>query len=154
MPRPPANVPQLPEAVPDGRTARKLIEEHTRAAACAQCHDKIDPYGFALEQYDAIGRKRIPYVDTSTKLSDGTELSGIDGLRDYLINTRREDLVEQFCKKLLGYSLGRAVQLSDEPLLDKMQRQLAKNNYRFSVAVVIIVTSPQFREIRGLAATD
>ena len=154
LPRPPANVPQLPEAVPDGRTARKLIEEHTRAAACAQCHDKIDPYGFALEQYDAIGRKRIPYVDTSTKLSDGTELSGIDGLRDYLINTRREDLVEQFCKKLLGYSLGRAVQLSDEPLLDKMQRQLAKNNYRFSVAVVIIVTSPQFREIRGLAATD
>ena len=154
LPRPPANVPQLPEAVPDGRTARQLIEEHSSVAACAQCHDKIDPYGFALEQYDAIGRKRTPHVDTSTKLSDGTELSGIDGLRDYLINTRREDLIGQFCKKLLGYSLGRAVQLSDEPLLDEMQRQLAKNDYRFSVAVAIIVTSPQFREMRGLAATD
>jgi hypothetical protein len=65
------------------------------------------------------------------------------------VNARRDDFVRQFCRKLLGYALGREVQLSDEPLLDEMQQKLAENDYRFSVAVEAIVTSPQFRQIRG-----
>ena len=93
-------------------------------------------------------------MDTSTKLFDGTDIDGIEGLRDYLLGPRRDDVVRQFCRKLLGYALGREVQLSDEPLLDEMQRQLAENDYRFSVAAAIIVSSPQFRQIRGQQEAD
>ena len=152
LPKPPANVPQLPESVPEGLTARQLIEKHSSVAACAKCHARIDPYGFALEQYDAIGRRRPNPVDTKTKLVDGKTIEGLAGLRGYLANDRREAFVRQFCKKLLGYALGREVVLSDEPFLVEMQKRLAKNGYRFSVAVEMIVTSEQFRSIRSVPA--
>lgn len=149
LPRPPANVPQLPEEVPTGLTARQLIEHHSSQPACAKCHAKIDPLGFALEQYDAIGRIRPQTVDTKTRLPDGKTIEGIDGLRDYLMQHRKGDVVRQFCRKLLGFALGRELQLSDEFLLEEMQSQLEENNYRFQTAVEAIVTSPQFRQIRG-----
>ena len=151
LPKPPANVPQLPESVPEGLSARQLIERHSSVAACAKCHARIDPYGFALEQYDAIGRLRAKSVDTKTKLVDGKAIEGIEGLRNYLLTDRRDEVVRQFCKKLLGYALGREVQLSDEPFLKKMRERLEKNGYRFSVAVEAIVTSEQFRNIRSAA---
>ncbi|MFP6874623.1 MAG: DUF1592 domain-containing protein [Verrucomicrobiales bacterium] len=154
LPRPPANVPDLPDKVPSGLTARQLIEKHSSVAACAKCHARIDPYGFALEQYDAIGRLRSQAVDTKTKLPGGKEIEGIQGLRDYLLKDRREDIVRQFYRKLLGYSLGREIQLSDEPLIDTMMAKLANNDYRFSVAVEMIVSSRQFREIRGKQNTE
>ena len=149
LPRPPPDVADLPDEVPSGLTARQLIEKHSSVAACAKCHARIDPYGFALEQYDAIGRLRPQVVDTKTKLPSGKEIEGIHGLRDYLLQDRREDVVRQFCRKLLGYSLGREIQLSDEPLIDTMIAKLPGNDYRFSVAVEMIVNSRQFREIRG-----
>lgn len=154
LPRPPANVPDLPNEVPSGLTARQLIEKHSSVAACAKCHARIDPYGFALEQYDAIGRFRPHTVNTKTRLPNGKNIEGIQGLRDYLAKDRRDDLLRQFCRKLLGYALGREVQLSDEPLLASMQRRLASNKYRFSVAIESIVTSPQFLEIRGTKTGD
>jgi hypothetical protein len=149
LPRPPADVPQLPDRVPNNLTARQLIERHSSDAACAMCHARIDPYGFALEQYDAIGRRRPTIVDTKSKLPDGKTVEGLDGLRNYLAIDRRDDFVQQFCRKLLGFALGREVQLSDEPLLAEMQAKLNANEYRFKVAVEAIVTSRQFREIRG-----
>jgi len=149
LPKPPANVPQLPSSVPTGLTARQLIERHSSAPECATCHARIDPYGFALEQYDAIGRLREGTSATQTKLVDGKTIEGIEGLREYLFQDRRHDVVQQFCRNLLGYSLGRAVQLSDEPLMAEMQQQLATSGYRFGVAVETIVLSNQFRMIRG-----
>ena len=142
----------MPESVPKGLTARQLIEKHSSVAACAKCHARIDPYGVALEQYDAIGRLRAKSVNTKTKLVDGKSIEGIDGLRQYLLKDRHDDFVQQFCRKLLGYALGREVQLSDEPFLKKMRERLEKNGYRFSVAVEAIVTSEQFRNIRSAAA--
>ncbi len=149
LPRPPANVPQLPEKLPSGLTARQLIERHSAVPGCATCHDRIDPLGFALEQYDAIGRLRPERADTKTKLFDGTVVDGANELRNYLVNRRRDDVVRQFCRKLLGFALGREVQLSDELLLDEMAGTLKANQFRFSVAVEAIVTSRQFRDIRG-----
>ena len=149
LPRPPADVPILPDVLPQGLTARQLIEQHSSVAACAKCHVKIDPFGFALEQYDAIGRIRSEQVDTQSVTESGVPIEGIQGLRDYLTNDRRHDVVRQFCRKLLGFSLGREVQLSDEPLLDTMEVRLQQNDYRFSAAVETIVTSDQFRKIRG-----
>ena len=154
LPKPPKNVPQLPDTVPAGLTERQLIERHSLDEACIKCHARIDPFGFALENFDAIGRFRQKdagglTIDTRTTLPDGTQIDGLAGLRDYLVKTRRDAFLRQFCRKLLGYSLGRGIQLSDEPLLTEMQQQLAKHDYRFSVAVETIIDSPQFREIRG-----
>ena len=159
LPKPPKDVPRLPEdeTATEGLTVRQLIEKHTSDVRCSSCHQKIDPFGFSLEGFDAIGRRRdkdlaARPIDTQTKLPDGTEIKGLDGLRDYLLKTRRDAILRQFCRKLLGYALGRSTQLSDEPLLTEMQQQLAKNGYRFSVAVETIVLSQQFRMIRGASS--
>jgi hypothetical protein len=154
LPRPPKNVPKLATIVPKGLTERQLIERHSSDPACAKCHARIDPFGFALENFDTIGRRRETsasglVIDSRTTLPDGTEIEGISGLRNYLLKKRRVSFVSQFCRKLLGYALAREVQLSDEPLLTEMQRRLKKNDYRFSVAVEMIVLSEQFRKIRG-----
>jgi hypothetical protein len=159
LPRPPANVPRLPEEEKgnDGLTMRQLVEKHTRVAECAVCHVRIDPYGFALEKYDPIGRLRDKdlgglSVDAKAKLRDGTEFDGIDGLRNYLLTKKKDVFVRNFCKKLLGYSLGRAVTLSDQPLIDEMIAEMDKNDGRLSSAITAIVRSPQFRMIRGMDA--
>ena len=154
LPRPPADVPQLPESVPSGLTARQLIEKHSSVPECAKCHELIDPYGFALEQFDPIGRHRPDAVDTRTQLADGTRIEGLIGLREHLATERMDDVLEQFCRKLLGYALGREVALSDLLLIEEMQRQLKANDYRFSIAVETIVLSPQFRKIRGRLAKN
>src|SRR6185503_3199608 len=140
----------LPEEPPQGLTERQLIEKHTSDPACARCHERIDPFGYALEGFDAIGRSRD--ANTSAKLADGTALDGLGGLRTYLLTTRRDDFVRQFCRKLLGYALGRGVLLSDRPLLDEMLARLSANGYRVGDAADLIVRSRQFREVRSRAA--
>lgn len=155
-PRPPKGVPPLADEAPEGLTERRLVELHSRDPACAKCHARIDPFGFALEGYDAIGRFRatdangLP-IDAATTLPDGTRIDGVDGLREYLSTTRREAYLRQFNRKLLGYALGRAVMLSDEPLLESMREALAANDFRFWSAVEVLVQSRPFCEIRGEA---
>ena len=154
LPRPPKGVPVLPEEAPAGLTERQLTERHSSDPKCAGCHQRIDPFGFALEGFDAIGRARKLdaaglVIDTRTTLANGTPIDGLDGLRTYLVSTRGDDFVRQFCRKLLGYALGRSVQLSDKPLIETMLAQLKANEYRVSIAMELIVNSPQLREVRG-----
>ena len=155
LPLPTAHVPQLPaEEGADKLTVRQQVEKHAKAAECAVCHVRIDPFGFALEKYDPIGRLREKdlgglAVDTHAKLRDGTEFDGIDGLRTYLLTKKKDVVVRLFCRRLLGYSLGRAVALSDTLLLDEMEAELSKNDGRISAAVQAIVQSKQFRMVRG-----
>jgi len=154
LPKPPKNVPQLADAAPAGMTERQLIKRHSSDAACAKCHARIDPFGFALEHFDAIGRRREQdaaglAIDARTTLPDGTAIEGLAGLRGYLLEQRREDFLRQFFRKLLGYAIGRELQLSDRPLVDSMLARLAENDFRFSVAVETIALSQQFRMIRG-----
>jgi hypothetical protein len=159
LPRPPKNVPQLADVVPAGLTERQLIEKHSSEPSCAKCHARIDPLGFALENFDAIGRYReqdaagLP-IDSHTELKDGTRLKGLDGLRSYLMNERRGDFLRQFYRKLLGYALGRSVQLSDEPLLAQMVARGKDGGLGIGEAIEAIVLSRQFREIRGRDAPD
>src|SRR5262249_46045746 len=123
--RPPANVPRPPEEERgnDGLTVRQLVAKHTAIPECSVCHVRIDPFGFALERYDPIGRLRdrdlggLP-IDTHVKLKNGTEFDGIDGLREYLLTKKKDVIVRLFCPKLLGYSLGRATTLSEQWLID------------------------------------
>jgi hypothetical protein len=155
LPRPPKNVPVLPEdeTSTEGLTVRQMVEKHTATPSCAKCHERIDPIGFALEGYDAIGRLRTTDlgdrpIDARSRLRDGTELDGMDGLRAYLM-TRRDAFVHQFCRKLLGYALGRGTQLSDGVVLDEMTRALESNEHRVTAAIEAIVRSRPFREVRG-----
>jgi hypothetical protein len=155
LPKPPPGVPQLPddEDMTGGLSVRELVERHSRDVKCAVCHTKIDPIGFSLEAYDAIGRRRVTDlggrpIEVDATMKDGTRFSGLDGLRTHLLTNRREAVARQFSRKLLGYALGRAVQLSDVPLLDEMTRVVA-NGGRIGEVVEAIVRSPQFREIRG-----
>ncbi len=143
LPIPPKGVPVLPEEAPADLTERQLIERHSRDENCMGCHKRIDPYGFALEGFDAIGRARP--AETKTVLPDGTKIDGLADLRDYLLTKRRDDFTRQFCRKLLGYALGRSVQLSDKPLIEQMM----KSDLRFGTLVEHVVTSRQFREMRG-----
>jgi hypothetical protein len=156
LPRPPKGVPVLPEEAPQGLTERQLIEKHSTDPACANCHKRIDPMGFALEGFDAIGRARTRdsaglAINAASILPDGTAINGLAGLRDAILSKRSEDFERQFCRKLLGYALGRSVQLSDKPLLTRMLDQLKSNGHEVGRVIELIVTSPQFREVRGRA---
>ena len=156
LPRPPKGVPVLPddETATAGLTVRQLVEKHTTDEKCSVCHKRIDPFGFSLEAFDAIGRLREKDlgdrpIDVRVKAMDGAQFEGLDGLRKYLLTTRKDAFIRQFCKKLLGYSLGRSAQLSDEPLLAEMQAELKAKNYSVLAAIDLIIQSRQFREIRG-----
>jgi hypothetical protein len=152
-PPPPNDVPKLDESVAAAKSVRERLERHRADKACASCHDKIDPLGFALEAFDPIGRLRtrdeagIP-VDTSAKTRDGQSFEGIGGLRSYLA-TRESEFLAVFCRKLLGYSLGRGVLPTDQPLLDAMRLSLQKEDGTFFTAVLSIVESKQFTQRRN-----
>lgn len=156
LPRPPKDVPQLPdeESATQQLSVRELVAKHSSDAKCAVCHQRIDPLGFSLENFDAIGRRREKDlgdrpIDTNVTTIDGAKFTGLAGLRNYLLRTRGDAFLRQFCRKLLGYSLGRSVQLSDEPLLGEMQAKLKANDYQIHLAFETIILSRQFREIRG-----
>jgi hypothetical protein len=153
-------VPKLPDDEADATlTMRQLVERHRSDARCARCHDRIDPFGFALEGFDAIGRRRQQDlggrpVDTRATTRDGASFDGIDGLRHYLLTDRRDAFLRQFARKLLGYALGRAVQLSDEPLLADIRAGWPANGYRFSFLLEKILCSRQFLDVRGREHRD
>ena len=159
LPRPPKDVPRLPEdEAAETLTIRQLVEKHSQDPRCAGCHKRIDGYGFALEGFDAIGRARTNdlggrKIETRAKVYDGTTVADARELRSYLLTQKRSKVVGQFNRKLLGYALGRAVQLSDRPLLAELERQLAAHDFHCDTVVEAIVNSPQFREIRGRDAT-
>ncbi|MDG2388905.1 MAG: DUF1592 domain-containing protein [Planctomycetaceae bacterium] len=154
LPLPPPNVPQLPEqvAATEGLTMRQINERHVKDEACAVCHRRIDPFGYSLEHYDAIGRLRqqdansLP-INAHAKLRDGTEFEGIEGLRDYLLTNKINVVKRLFCQRLLGYALGRTTTISDQILIDEMSQKLDSNGV--ADAVVLIVNSPQFQNIRN-----
>jgi hypothetical protein len=155
LPRPPDEVPKLPEGESGGDlTIRELVEKHAELKQCAVCHQRIDPFGFALEHYDTIGRWRDKDlagrpVDARVQLNDGTVFEGLDGLRNYLMTERKDDFVRQFCRKLLGFALGRRVLVSDRQLLQEMAARRQHQDARVSGAVLDIVFSKQFQCIRG-----
>ena len=160
LPRPPSDVPKLPTGETDGAlTIRQLVEKHAQVQQCAVCHQRIDPLGFALEQFDTIGRTRDKDlggrpVDATARLRDGGCFEGIAGLKQYLLTQRKDDFVRQFCRKLLGYAVGRRVILSDRQLLKEIASELDKNDGRSSSAVLAIVRSKQFQFIRGAEFTE
>ncbi len=153
VPPPPNNVPKLDEDTSKPKSLRERLERHRADKACSVCHDKIDPLGFALEDFDAVGRLRTKdeagvAIDDTGLLKDGTKLTGLDGLRNYLA-TRENDFEALLCRKLVGFAVGRQVMPTDRPLIDEMQQNLRSSEGRFSSAVLSVVQSKQFQYRRN-----
>jgi len=149
---PPPPLPDVPalddNAVSANLTGRERLKKHREKAACAVCHDRIDPVGFALENFDAVGRWRtldadVP-VDTSGMLPDGSEVDGIAGLEAALMR-RPEVFMSALAEKLLTYALGRGVNHEDGPAVRAIVRRARLGQDRLSAIIGSIVTSLPFR---------
>jgi hypothetical protein len=154
----PADVPPLEQSAAAGAGIRERLKVHRAAAACAACHDRIDPLGFALEGFDVLGRRRdrddaSAPLDLSAEFVDGTTFTGVEGLRGFLAD-RRDLVMLQFSRKLLGYALGRAVVPTDLPLVESLRDRLLEPNAGISAAILGIVQSRQFLNRRGTLADE
>jgi mono/diheme cytochrome c family protein len=149
-PPPPPNIPDLETKTADGRplSIREQMEVHRQNPACSVCHVRMDPLGFSLENFDAIGRWRSESegrpVDASSTFADGTPLNGVQGLRAFVLD-RRENYVHAFTGKLLTYALGRHVDYRDQPAIRKIVRDADGRKYRWSAIILGIVNSTPFQ---------
>jgi mono/diheme cytochrome c family protein len=148
-PPPPADVPALKEAGVEGqpRSLRERMEVHGANPACASCHRRMDPLGFALENFDALGKWRTisdgAPIDASAMFPDGTRFDGAAGLRDLLVS-HKEDFVRTFSGKLLAYASGRGLDYHDMPAIRRIARDAAPAGYSWSSIITGIVKSPSF----------
>ena len=153
-PAPPPDIPSLGEntATRTPTSVRERLEEHRRNPACAVCHAPMDPLGFALENFDAIGAWRttdaLSPVDASASLPDGTRFQGPAGLRTLLLS-RREQFVRTVTEKLLTYALGREIEYYDAPVVRQITRAAAADDYRWSSVILEIVRSMPFQMRRS-----
>jgi hypothetical protein len=153
VPPPPADVPQLDEAaVGTSMSLRQQMEKHRTNTICASCHARMDPLGFGLENFDAIGRWRdkdgaFP-VDPSGTLPDGKTFNGPDQLKDILV-ANRDAFTQGMAEKMMIYALGRGLDSSDRPAVRAVAQQVAQNRYRISSMVLGIVNSVPFQQRKG-----
>lgn len=145
----PPDVPTLQEnTVSNQLPMRERLKEHRANAACASCHDQMDPIGFALENFDAIGRWREMEaertIDNMGGFIDGSEFNGIDGLEQALLR-RPELFVRTVTEKLLTFALGRGVEHYDAPAVREIVRGARAEDYRFSTLILGIVKSAPFQ---------
>jgi hypothetical protein len=151
-PEPPPDVPSLQEngdLVTKVKTLRQRLEVHRAGPICASCHKLMDPIGFALESFDAVGKYRtfdenFEPIDSSGVYADGTRIDGLTGLRQVLVN-HSDQFVVNVTKTLMTYALGRGVEYYDAPAVRAILRDAAPQNYRFSTIVLGIVKSAPFQ---------
>ena len=154
-PPPPPDVPDLPDRGEGGRPAsvRERLEQHRENPVCAACHAPMDPLGFALEHFDAIGKWRATGeggdpIDASGVFPDGTEFEGLAGLKAMLLD-RDEQFVQTVLEKLATYALGRGLEHYDMPAVRRIMREAAPGGYRWSDLVLGIVESTPFQMRRS-----
>jgi hypothetical protein len=153
-PPPPPFVPSLKENTGIGQTLpmRQRLAAHRANPACSGCHNLMDPIGFALENYDALGRWRMQDagqpIDAAGALPDGAKFDGVAGLQKSLV-ARPELFAATFTGKLLTYALGRGVEYYDAPAIRKIVRDAGVKDYKFSSIVLGIVTSTPFQMRRS-----
>ena len=150
-PPPPANVPLLDDE--DRQltgTLRQRLEQHRANPACAACHKLMDPIGFALENFDAVGRYReqdegAP-IDPSGELPSGERFAGLPELRKLLLKVKRDAFLQCLAEKTLIYAVGRGLEYYDQCALDKIKNALEQDDYRFSRLVLEVVKSDPFQK--------
>jgi hypothetical protein len=154
-PDPPPNIPAFPEKSPVTHkvlSVRERLAQHRASPSCATCHAMIDPPGFALEHFDAIGRWReldesFQPIDASGVLPDGTRFDGVVALRAALLNPPTR-FVTTVSEKLFTYALGRGLEHYDAPAVRRVVRDAARDDYQFSSLVLGIVKSLPFQMSR------
>src|SRR5262249_3901211 len=150
-PPPPANVPSLTPRARDGTplSVRQQMEQHRANPVCASCHARMDPLGFALENYDGVGRWRTQdagsTIDASGTLPDGTRVDGPAGLTELLLSRYRDQFVRTVAEKLLIYALGRGLEYYDQPAVRAIARESARDDYRMSSLIMAVVKSTPFQ---------
>jgi hypothetical protein len=151
---PPPPPPDVPELKPQGQDGQKLsmreqMEQHRSNSICAACHSRMDPLGFALENYDGVGKWRAKdagaTIDATGKLPDGTVFEGPAGLKKLLLTRDRDQFVSTVSEKLLLYALGRGLEYYDKPAVRSITREAAKDDYRMSGLILAIVKSVPFQ---------
>lgn len=144
------NLDQSPSMI--GKTMRERMESHRKNPACAQCHSRLDPLGFGLENFDGIGAWRekegVAKVDASGILPDGTKFAGPAQLRAVLL-ARKDEFIRTFATKMLTYAIGRGMTASDECSIDEIVKKTKAGGYKFQAMVNAIVQSEPFRMRRG-----
>jgi cytochrome c551/c552 len=149
-PPPPPNVPSLDAHGKNGKLSmRQAMEQHRANPACASCHERMDPIGFALENYNGIGAWRDTEndlsIDASGKLPDGSTIQGPSGLRRLLAEQYRDRFIMTFTEKLMIYALGRGIEWYDKPALRSIVREAAQRNSTVPAIIDAIVESPEFQ---------
>jgi hypothetical protein len=156
IPAPPPDVPELPkdEAKSGDLTLPQLLARHRESKSCASCHQRFDSMGLVFEGYGPIGERRDRDlggrpVAVQASFPDGSQGQGLAELRQYLSQRRQDDFIDNLCRKIIVYALGRGLMLSDEPFVKTMRSKLAGDGYRFESLILSIVTSRQFLDRRG-----
>ena len=156
IPPPPPNVPELPqdESELGDLTLRQALARHRDNKSCAGCHDRFDTIGLAFEGYGPVGERRTRDlggrpVSTQAVFPGGQSGSGLNGLQAYLREYRQEEYLDNLCRKLLSFALGRSLVLSDDLLVRDMRTNLAANGYRIGSLVESVVSSSQFLNRRS-----
>jgi cytochrome c551/c552 len=148
-PAPPPDVPALKENSAEGErhSVRERLEAHRKNPGCAVCHVRMDPLGFSLENFDALGKWRTMSdgspVDASASLPDGSRFEGVTGLRALLVS-HREDFVRTFTNRLMSYAIGRGTEYYDWPAVRKVVREAEADDHRWSAIIMGIVRSVPF----------
>jgi hypothetical protein len=145
---PPPNVPSIEESASSGpQTLRAQMTRHREDPVCAACHQVMDPFGFALENFDAVGRWRDLdngfVIDAKAQFFDGTVAEGASGLRDLLL-AKRELYLATATEKLMTYALGRSLTPADKPAVRAILRSAADSDHSFSSIVLGLVASTPF----------
>jgi hypothetical protein len=150
-PEPPPDVPALPEKGTRGerQSVRERLEEHRKNPSCASCHAQMDPLGFALEHFDAIGKWRTTdegqtAIDAAGALPGGTRFEGLAGLKS-LLTGRREQFVSTVTERLLSFALGRSIEYYDRPAVRRIVRNAAAEDFRWSSIILGVVESVPFQ---------
>jgi hypothetical protein len=156
-PPPPPNVPELEQGEKLTGSLRQRMEQHRANPSCANCHARMDPLGFAFENFDAIGRFRdkdgeFP-IDPAGELPTGEKFSGPNELKE-ILKSRQNLFARCITEKLLTYALGRGLEYYDRSAVDRISTALAQNGYRFSTLIVETVRSEPFRMRRGKTADE
>jgi hypothetical protein len=142
---PPPNVPPLKEETKN-LTLRERLEVHRSAPACMQCHSKIDPWGVALEQFDAGGRLKKKEVDARSTLPDGSNVAGIDDLKRYLGEDRMDQVAFSLLKHLEIYATGRSLTYNELNYLKQDALKLKPAGYRMRDMILYVANSKVFLE--------
>jgi len=148
-PPPPPDIPDLKTVTDDGRplSMRAQMEKHRENPSCAVCHVRMDPLGFSLENFDALGRWRESSggvrVDAASTFPDGTPIDGVAGLRAFIVK-HQDSYVQTFVAKMLTYALGRHLDYRDQPVVRAIARDAGASGHRWSAIIRGIVTSTPF----------